>query len=155
MSLNVRDLGSWILPQPLDRSKYVAIPRLVNARVVPFGYRVDDEDGSLLQPIPKELDALELAKRYVKQYSYKSVAAWLSKETGRNISEDGLRQRIRREQERGNRHNYYRSLARKYKEALQACERYEERLGKEEKSSFFASDYYVSLKDGWSRDVQT
>jgi hypothetical protein len=152
---NERDLGAWILPQPIEKSRYVAIPKLANVRVIPFGYRVDDVDENLLQPIPKELDALELAKKYVKQYSYKQVAAWLSKETGRSISEDGLRQRIRREQERGKRHNYYRSLARKYKEALEAIERYEDRLGKEEKTNFFASDYYVSIKDKGAKLLHT
>ena len=51
-------------------------------------------------PIEHELEALELAKQHIKQYSYRAVAQWLSKETGRYISHYGLKKRIEVEQKR-------------------------------------------------------
>lgn len=154
MSLTARDLGSWILPQPIRDERYVAIPRLVQGNFVPFGYRIDDEDTTLLQPIPKELDALELAKEYVKRYSYRNVAAWLSKETGRSISANGLRHRINTEINARKRYKFYRALARGYKEALKKVKEYEERLGKTEKTEFFETGIYSEISRDWDAELQ-
>lgn len=155
MASNERDLGAWILPQPIRYERYVAIPRIVQSNVVPFGYRIDDEDPSLLQPITKELDALELAKEYVKRYSYRNVAAWLSKETGRSISANGLRHRINTEIDARKRYKFYRALARKYKEALKKAKEYEERLGKTEKTEFFETGIYTEISRDWDAELQS
>ena len=75
-----RSLGKWKLPQPTDLkddSEWIPIPRI--ARTVPFGYELDPEDNNLLKPIKIELDLLEQARKYIKQYSYREVANWLSK----------------------------------------------------------------------------
>ena len=52
-------------------------------KTYPFGYELHPDNDKLLVPIESELEALELAKRHLKQYSYRAVAHWLSKETGR------------------------------------------------------------------------
>ena len=92
-----RSLGKWKLPQPTDlkddtQTEWIQIPRI--ARIVPFGYRTNKDDTNLLDPIPYELEALELARKYVNQYSYRQVANWLTKKTGRDISHVGLRKRL-------------------------------------------------------------
>ena len=100
-----RSLGKWKLPQPTDlkdeeQKEWIQIPRI--ARIVPFGYKVNKEDNDLLDPIPYELEALELARKYVNQYSYRQVANWLTKKTGRDISHVGLRKRLMHERQRKN-----------------------------------------------------
>ena len=100
-----RSLGSWKLPQPTDlkdeeQKEWVQIPRI--ARIVPFGYKLNEEDKDLLDPIPYELEAIELARKYSKQYSYRQIANWLTNKTGREISHVGLRKRLMHEQQRKN-----------------------------------------------------
>lgn len=95
--------GTWKLPQPTDikeDNEWVAIPRV--SRTVPFGYEVDPEDEMVLLPIKNELDFLERAKDYLRQYSYREVAHWLSRNTGRYISHVGLRKRLDNERRRKN-----------------------------------------------------
>jgi hypothetical protein len=76
-------------------------------------------------PIEHELDALELAKRHLKQYSYRAVANWLSKETGRYISHMGLKKRIEVEQRRKKAATIKRKLAQWLQETLQEIEKLE------------------------------
>lgn len=142
--MNERDLGAWILPQPKSKETYVAIPRI--GRTVPFGYKIDEEDENILQPIPTELEALEKAKQYLKQYSSRQVAAWLTKVTGREISHVGLLKRIRNERSHKRKSSTYRNVARRLQKALEEAERYEKRLGKEEQSDFFNSESYSKLR---------
>lgn len=150
-----RELGSWILPQPIEKHKYVAIPRLKKNIEIPFGYCIDETDDTLLQPIPKELDALEEAKKYLKKYSYTEVAAWLSKQTGRRISRDGLSKRVKSEVSRRRRRGFYRALAERYKKALQSAEKYEDRLGEAEQTGWFYETFYQSLSRDWDGDSNT
>ena len=100
-----RSLGKWKLPQPTDlkdeeQKEWIQIPRI--ARIIPFGYKVNETDKELLDPIPYELEALELARKYVKQYSLRQVANWLTTKTGREISHIGLRKRLLHERQRKN-----------------------------------------------------
>ena len=98
-----RSVGRWKLPQPTDikdENEWVQIPRI--ARTVPFGYKLNEEDPDLLDPIPTELDLLEKARKHVNQYSYREVANWLSSNTGRYISHVGLRKRLGNERQRKN-----------------------------------------------------
>ena len=98
-----RSLGRWELPQPLDikdETEWIPIPRI--ARTIPFGYIQDEKDPDLLQPVQQELDKLEMARDYLKQYSFREVANWLSTQTGRYISHVGLRKRVENERQRKN-----------------------------------------------------
>ena len=79
----------------------------------------------MLQPIPLELEALELAKRHLQQYSYRDVANWLTKQTGRSISHAGLRQRIDIERRRKKAANIKRKLAKRLEETLAEIEKLE------------------------------
>ena len=100
-----RSVGKWKLPQPTDlkdeeQKEWIQIPRI--ARIIPFGYKQNIEDSYLLDPIDYELEALELARKHVKQYSFREVANWLTKKTDRVISHVGLRKRLMHEKQRKN-----------------------------------------------------
>ena len=98
-----RSIGKWKLPQPTDikeENEWGQIPRI--ARTVPFGYKHNEDDPDILDPIPTELDLLEKARSYVNQYSYREVANWLSTNSGRYISHVGLRKRLENERRRKN-----------------------------------------------------
>jgi hypothetical protein len=126
-----RNTGKWILPQPENIIKdedFIPIPRI--ARTIPFGYEEDPEDSDMLLPIPRELRALEKAKEYLQQYSYREVCNWLTKQTGRSISHVGLKKRIESEQSNKRRIATLREWARRYQKAIQQAEEIERtRLG--------------------------
>ena len=146
-----RELGAWILPQPPKTSEYVPIPKF--GRTVPFGYKQDEEDENMLLPIPTELEALAKAKKHLKQYSLREVAAWLSKLTGRYISHVGLSKRIKDEQSYKRRSTTYRNLTKRYKEALEKAEAYEKRVGSENCDRYFESDEYARTRDTFSPTI--
>jgi len=91
-------------------------------RIVPFGYRQDPEDSDILLPIPEELETLEEAKRFLKQYSYRDVANWLSEKSGRYISHVGLMKRVKLEQRRKAEASAQQYYAKRYKEAAAKAE---------------------------------
>jgi hypothetical protein len=120
----------WKLPVPEeteDGFNWQPVVRI--GRTVPFGYEQDPTDLDILQPIVDELELLERAKKYLKQYSYRDVANWLSEQSGRYISHVGLMKRVKLEQKRKRQASNQRYLAERYKEALQKAERLEERIG--------------------------
>ena len=121
-----RDLGFWQLPKPKKgkQREWHVIARVT--QMVPFGYEVDPENDRLLQPIPHELEALELAKRHLKQYSYREVAAWLTTQTGRSITHAGLKKRIEVERRRKKAAAIKRKLAQRLEETLREIERLEQ-----------------------------
>ena len=126
-----RDLGFWELPRPLKgkEKEWHVVARVTN-RQIPFGYKVHPDNDRLLEPIPEELEALEVAKRHLKQYSYREVAIWLSKTTGRYISHMGLHKRIKIEQKRKKSATIKRKLARRLEETLSQIKKLEEgRIG--------------------------
>ena len=128
-----RSVGKWKLPQPTDlkdeeQKEWVQIPRI--ARIVPFGYKINEEDQDLLDPIPYELEAIELARKYTKQYSYREIANWLTKKTGRDISHVGLRKRLMHEQQRKNQARTLRKWSEYAQKAIEKAKAIEEeRLG--------------------------
>jgi hypothetical protein len=79
----------------------------------------------LLEPIQDELEALEVAKRHLLQYSYREVAQWLSKQTGRSISHMGLKKRIDIERKRKKTIIIKRRLAQRLAQTLQEIENLE------------------------------
>ena len=121
-----RSLGKWKLPQPTDikeENEWLPVPRI--ARTIPFGYEVDPEDEDLLLPIKEELDHLEKAKMYLRQYSLREVAAWLSKNTGRYISHLGLQKRIKQERQRKDKARSLRKWAEYAEKAIKKAEEIE------------------------------
>ena len=124
-----RSLGKWKLPQPTDlkdeeEKEWIQIPRI--ARTIPFGYVINKEDSELLDPVPYELEALDLARKHVKQFSYREVANWLTTKTGRDISHVGLRKRLMHEQQRKNKARTLRKWSEYAEKAIQKAKTIEE-----------------------------
>ena len=124
-----RSLGKWKLPQPTDlkdeeQKEWIQIPRI--ARIIPFGYKVNETDKELLDPIPYELEALELARKYIKQYSLRQVANWLTTKTGRDISHIGLRKRLLHERQRKNKARTLKRWSEYAEKAIQKAKNIEE-----------------------------
>ena len=129
--MKTESIGYWDLPQPDIKgytNQWLPIPKM--ARTIPFGYVEDPEDSSILRPIKSELDALEKAKKYLGQYSYREISNWLSKQTGRYISHVGLRKRVQDERRRKKAASIKRQYAKRYEEVIKAAEKIEtERVG--------------------------
>tara|TARA_Y100001972_G_scaffold85209_1_gene103761 strand:- start:2014 stop:2418 length:405 start_codon:yes stop_codon:yes gene_type:complete len=124
-----RSLGKWKLPQPTDlkdeeQNEWIQIPRI--ARTIPFGYKLNEEDPNLLDPIPFELEAIEMARKYIKQYSYREVANWLTTKTDRVISHVGLRKRLIHEKQRKNQARTLRKWASYAEKAIEKAKAIEE-----------------------------
>tara|TARA_R100000654_G_scaffold1901_2_gene7020 strand:+ start:283 stop:684 length:402 start_codon:yes stop_codon:yes gene_type:complete len=124
-----RSLGKWKLPQPTDlkneeQTEWIQIPRI--ARIIPFGYKINEEDKELLDPVPYELEALELARKYIKQYSLRQVANWLTTKTGREISHIGLRKRLLHERQRKNKARTLKRWSEYAEKAIQKAKAIEE-----------------------------
>ena len=120
------ELGYFKMPDPVglkDDNEWLEIPRI--SRTIPFGYRIHKTDDKLLVPNIEELEALELAKEYLKEYSYREVARWLSDRTRQEISHVGLRKRIQTEKQRKSKAATYKTWLAKYKEALTKLEEIE------------------------------
>ncbi len=71
-----------MLGLPIPRSKFGTIP---------YGYEDDPDREAWLRPIQKELDALYFARNLRARSTIKQLAAWISKETGREITWQTLR----------------------------------------------------------------
>jgi hypothetical protein len=128
--------GKWILPQPKaarDSGEYVPIPKLCRYGTVPFGYREEEGDDYLLYPVANELEALEKARDYLKRYSSRHVAAWLTKVTGRSISHTGLLKRIRDEYDKRAKAGALRGWAARIEKAIELAAKYEKTKGYKEK----------------------
>lgn len=120
----------WKLPKPLDHGDHYEWKPVVRVgRQVPFGYVEDSNDRDILIPITKELELLEQAKKHLKRYSYRAVAAWLSEQSGRVISHVGLYKRIKLEYKRKTEAATQRYFAQRYKEATEKAEKLEARVG--------------------------
>ena len=65
------------------------------ARVVPFGYK-ESEKENYLESVQEEMDALEQARKYIKGSSYREVADWIFRKTGRKLTGMGLRKVLNR-----------------------------------------------------------
>ena len=118
---------------PTGPDGYIFLPVVRVGRVVPFGYSQDPDDKDILLPVEDELLLLEKAKVFLKQYSYRDVANWLSTNSGRYISHAGLMTRVKSERQRTKESANYLYLARCYKEACEKAKHIEERsLGRRE-----------------------
>ena len=94
-----------------------------------FDGEIYSEGGEATNPFTGEsyeLNALELAKKHLKQYSYRDVAQWLTRQTGRTISHMGLKKRIQIERKRKKAATIKKRLAQRLQETLQEIEKLEE-----------------------------
>ena len=122
----MRTTKDWKLPVPEETEDGFDWQPVVRVgRVIPFGYKQDPQDKDILLPIVEELNLLEKAKKYLRQYSYRDVANWLSEQSGRYISYVGLRHRVKLEEKRKREASNKRYLAERYKEALEKAEKLE------------------------------
>ena len=122
----MRTTKDWKLPVPEETEDGFDWQPVVRVgRVIPFGYEQDPKDKDILLPIVEQLNLLEKAKKYLKQYSYRDVANWLSEQSGRYISYVGLRHRVKLEQKRKREASNKRYLAERYKEALEKAKKIE------------------------------
>jgi hypothetical protein len=120
----------WKLPKPTDDGDHYEWKPVVRVgKIVPFGYAEDTTDKDILLPVVKELELLEQAKKHLKKYSYRAVAAWLSEQSGRIISHVGLYKRVKLEYKRKTEAANQRYLSQRYKEALEKAEKLEGRIG--------------------------
>lgn len=116
-----------------DKGEPIWHPLVRVARTVPFGYKEDPDDKHILLPVPEELKLLEVAKVYLKQYSYREVAAWLSEESGRPISHVGLYKRVKQEVKRRRQGGIASALVKRYEKAIENEERINsQRIGGQE-----------------------
>lgn len=122
-------IGLYILPQPENTTEYISIPNIKNSKVAPFGYKLNEEDNYIFDPIAEELNALEEAKKYIKQYSSRKVAAWLTNVTGRSITHVGLLKRIKHEGTNKRKAQIFRQWARRLEKALEFAKKYEKTTG--------------------------
>jgi|TARA_R110002020_G_scaffold277143_1_gene492366 hypothetical protein len=65
------------------------------SRVIPFGYK-QSNDPDFLEPIQDEIDAIEQARKYIQSSSYREVADWMFRKTGRKVTGMGLRKILSR-----------------------------------------------------------
>lgn len=120
----------WKLPKPVDHGDHFEWKPVIRVgKQIPFGYREDPNDRDVLLPIPEELELLEQAKKHLKRYSYRAVAAWLSEQSKRYISHVGLYKRVKIEYKRQTEAANQRYFAQRYKEALEKAEKLESRIG--------------------------
>lgn len=142
---------TWWLPKPKKGPdgtiEWYPIVRV--GRHIPFGYEQDEENPHVLNPIPEQLELLEKAKLYLREYSLRQVANWLSEESGRYISHVGLQKRIAIENARKHRANNARTYARKYKEAVETAQKLEKRLGGAATASI--PDDHIFHKRQWDK----
>ena len=126
-----KPLKQWKLPQPTDikeDNEWVPIPRI--SRTIPFGYDIDPDDPDVLLPNEYQLDMPEKAQQSLKQNSYREVANWLTRNTGREISHVGLKKRIDNERRRKNKAGSLRRWADYAKKAIAKAEELEaKRIG--------------------------
>lgn len=110
------------LPEP--ENKWRRIPN--KYRTTPFGYKISEEDPDILDPIPEELELLELAQKHLKKYSYRAVADWLSEASGRYISHMGLKKRLERDRKNKSSLRGYYLAAQKLEKVLRTIRKIEE-----------------------------
>jgi len=121
----------WKLPLPDEvEDEYIWHPVVRIGRQIPWGYEQDPNDEDILLPIPDELELMEQAKKFLKQYSYRQVAAWLSEQSGKPISHVGLYNRVKLEYKRKTEAANQRYFAERYKKALEKAKKLEnQRIG--------------------------
>lgn len=109
-----------------DSATFYKIVRL--GQWEPFGYYANPDNPYYLDPNPKELLLLEQAKLHLKnRFSLRDVAKWLSNESGRSITHQGLKTRVASDQKRNKQIINARFLLQQLTEAWVTAKRIESR----------------------------
>ena len=75
----------------------IKIARRKNARVIPYGYEVSEEDPDFLIHNEEHMELIKKAKKFIENNcSYRETAEWLSHHTGRKLTGMGLREVLKR-----------------------------------------------------------
>lgn len=119
----------FTLPKPTIKRKFEWKPIVRLGRTVPWGYDQDPEDENVLLPNVHQLELLEEGKKALKTNSLRVVANWLTTQTGRKISHEGLKRRLSIERKRTNNAKSYRRFEEQAKKAAQKAKALEEGLG--------------------------
>lgn len=131
---------TWKIPKKGVTGEWYPIVRI--GRHVPFGYEQDENDPDLLLPIPRELELLEKAKKFLNQdgYGLRPVARWLTAESGRYISHVGLHKRVTQEEKRRRKAGAYEQYSKRAEEAAEKARKLSERLGGYSTRKAYAED---------------
>ena len=64
-----------------------------SSSTIPFGYKLNESDNQMLEPVAKELEVLDKVLPLIrdKTLSLRDGSMWLTHETGRSISHMGLK----------------------------------------------------------------
>ena len=137
---------AWKIPKKGVNGEYYPIVRV--GRHIPFGYYQDKEDKNVLIPIPSELELLETAKKYLKEYSLRMVANWLTEQSWRYISHEGLKKRISNEYKRRQKANTHLMYARRYKEDSEKARKLQENMLGGSKTRLYKTDSSSNIEGG-------
>jgi hypothetical protein len=64
-----------------------------SSSTIPFGYKIDESNNQMLEPVQEELDMLDKVLPLIREktLSLREGSMWLTHETGRSISHMGLK----------------------------------------------------------------
>jgi hypothetical protein len=64
-----------------------------SSSTIPFGYKLDESNNQMLEPVQEELDMLDKVLPLIREktLSLREGSMWLTHETGRSISHMGLK----------------------------------------------------------------
>ena len=70
-----------------------------SSSTIPFGYKLSESNNQMLEPIEAELEALNKILPMIKSrsLSLREGALWLTHETGRSISHQGLQKIVNKD----------------------------------------------------------
>lgn len=88
----------WVAENCLKKvTEKIKIARRKNARVIPYGYEVSEEDPDFLIQNEEHMELIKKAKKFIENNcSYRETAEWLSHHTGRKLTGMGLREVLKR-----------------------------------------------------------
>ena len=128
----------------LATSRWGAIPNIRGVKV-PFGYTVSPEDETVLLPVVFELEALDRAKQHILEgHSLRKVAEWLSEKTGRRITHEGLRIRVRNDRTDKKRADTFRRWAESLSKAVVETYEFDKKFGND---TSWTDEFLATLRE--------
>ena len=76
--------------------KTIELKKKRKSSTIPFGYELSEEDSQYLEPVEKQLEALEAVEEMIvnEELSLRDGCYWLEDYTGRSLSPMGLKKII-------------------------------------------------------------